>query len=330
MKRLGIIGAGAWGTALAVVGNRAGLDVTLWTRNPFVVESVSYKNRNTVYLPDVFLDPAIVVSSRLQDACATDLVLMVVPSQHVRKTAIAMSDCLAPHIPVVICAKGIERGSLALMSEVVSSVLPDNPVAVLSGPNFAIEAAKGLPTATTIACANQDLGEKIVFALGTSLFRPYLHDDMIGVQVAGAVKNVIAIACGIAAGRRMGENAAAALITRAINEVRHLVVAKGGRMDTLLGLSGIGDLILTCTSDSSRNTALGIALGQGEKLERLLEQRNGVAEGVTSAESVHQLAGMLNIEMPICGAVYEVLYKDAPVDDAIASLLDRPFTKEHI
>lgn len=328
MKRVGILGAGAWGTALAVIANRAGADVTLWTRNPFVLESVQIKNRNNVYLPDAFLDPAIVVTDRIQNACATELLLLVVPSQHIRKTCIGISDYLSPKVPLVICAKGIERGSLALMSEVVQSVLPENPVAVLSGPNFAREAAKGMPTATTIACKDEDIGEEIVFTLGTSVFRPYLHDDIIGVQVAGAVKNVIAIACGIAMGKNLGENAIAALVTRALSEVRRLTLAKGGRMDTLLGLSGLGDMILTCMSPTSRNTSLGMALAKGNTLDQILAKPGGVAEGVTSAESVVQLAELLKVEMPICKAVYDVLYKDAPVEDAIAALLERPFTKE--
>lgn len=327
--KIGIIGSGAWGTALAVICNRAGADVTLWTRNQFVLESVQTKNRNSIYLPDIFLDPAIIVTDRMQPACDVEMVLLVTPSQHVRATCISMSDYIKTDVPIVICSKGIERGSLALMTEVVKSVLPENPVAVLSGPNFAAPAAKGQPTATTIACADREMGKRIMFAIGTSLFRPYWHDDMIGVQIGGAVKNVIAVACGIARGRNLGENAIAALITRAVSEMKRLTVAKGGNVETLMGLSGLGDLILTCTSPLSRNTALGVALANGEKLENLMSGRRGaVAEGVGTAESVAQLAEMLKIDMPICKAVYDVLYKDAPLDDAISALLERPFTRE--
>jgi glycerol-3-phosphate dehydrogenase (NAD(P)+) len=328
MKHISVIGSGAWGTALAVIANRAGANVLLWTRNPFVLEAIHQKNRNTLYLPDVFLDPAITVTDSLARACSTELVLLVTPAQHVRSTCIAMANHLAATIPVVVCAKGIERGSLAMMSEVVSAVLPKNPLAILSGPNFAIEAARGLPTATTVACADAAVGEQIAFALGTSLFRPYVHDDVMGVQVGGAIKNVIAIACGIARGKGLGENAVAALMTRALTEMRRLAVAKGGRMETLMGLSGFGDLVLTCTSELSRNMSLGIRLGQGETLEKILSRRGGVTEGVATAESVHQLAAMLGIEMPICQAVYDVLYQHADLEGAVAGLLDRPFTRD--
>jgi glycerol-3-phosphate dehydrogenase (NAD(P)+) len=327
--KIGIIGAGSWGTALAVITNRAGADVTLWTRNSFVLESVMSKNRNGIYLPDVFLDPAIVVTDKMQPACDAGIVLLTVPSQHVRAICISMSDYIKTDVPIVICSKGIERGSLALMSEVVKSVLPENPIAILSGPNFALPAAKGQPTATTIACNDKEMAEKIMFAIGTSLFRPYWHDDMVGVQIGGAVKNVIAIACGIAKGKNLGENAIAALITRSMSEMKRLTIAKGGNVETLMGLSGLGDLILTCTSDSSRNTGLGVALAGGETIENITTRRRGaVAEGVATAESVAQLAEMLKIDMPICKAVYDVLYRDAPLDDAIASLLERPFTRE--
>lgn len=328
MKTISILGAGSWGTALAVIANRAGADVTIWTRNSFVIEGIHQKNRNTTYLPEVFLDPAIQVTDNLAKACDTELVLLVIPSQHVRSTCIAMAQHLDASIPVVICAKGIERGSLALMSEVVHAVLPNNPIAVLSGPNFALEAARGNPTATTVACANIDIGEQIVFSIGTSLFRPYLHDDVVGSQVGGAVKNVIAIACGIARGKGLGENTASALITRALSELRRLTVAKGGKPETLMGLSGIGDLVLTCTSQTSRNYSLGFRLGQGETLDKILASRSGVTEGVTTAESVMQLATMLQIDMPICEAVHRILYEQADIESAIAGLLDRPFTKE--
>ncbi len=328
MRKIGIIGGGAWGTALAAIANRAGADVVMWTRNKFVRESIRKRNQNDQYLPGVFLDPAIEVTENLPDPCGADMVLMVVPSQYMRSTCISMSDYLDQKVPVVICAKGIERGSLSLMHEVVQSVLPHNPVAVLSGPNFANEAAKGLPTATTVACEDARIGEQIVFSLGTSLFRPYLNNDLIGTQIGGATKNVIAIACGIAMGKGLGENARAALISRAISEMRRLCIAKGGRDDTLMGLSGVGDLVLTCTGHQSRNLSFGIALGEGREMESILGGREGVVEGVTTSESIRQLAEQLGIDMPICSAVYDVLYSDADIDQMIHQLLDRPFSPE--
>lgn len=329
MKKIGVIGAGAWGTALAIIANRAGADAVLWTRNRHVIDSIKRKNQNDPYLPDVFLDPAIKVTRKLEDACVSDMVLVVVPAQHVRSTCIAMSDYLDSSVPVVLCSKGVERGSLQLMSEVATGVLPDNPIAVLSGPNFAKEAAQGLPTATAIACQNPRVGEQIVFSLGTSLFRPYLNNDLIGTQVGGAVKNVIAVACGIAMGRQLGENARSALLTRSLSEIRRLCIARGGREETLMGLSGYGDLILTCTSPTSRNTTLGAALGAGMPVEQAINQGSGVVEGVASAESVKQLADQLNVDMPICKAVYSILYEDAAIDESITALLDRPFAREN-
>lgn len=329
MKSIGVVGGGAWGTALAVVVNRAGTgEMTLWTRNRHVYESIIDHNRNDIYLPDVYIDPSIEITRELPEVCQQDLLLMVVPAQHMRATCIAMSDYLPAETPLVICSKGVERGSLSLMSEVVQSVLPKNPVAVLSGPNFAYEAAKGKPTATTIACQDAELGEQIAFMIGSSMFRPYVQPDVIGTQIGGAVKNVIAIACGIAMGRELGENARAALITRSVSELRRLCLVKGGQGETLMGLSGLGDLILTCNSAKSRNTSLGIALGQGKTLDEVLSERKGVTEGVASAESIQQLAQMHAVDMPICRAVYEVLYEDVDIDAVITQLLDRPFTRE--
>lgn len=328
MKTIGVIGAGAWGTALAVTANRAGAEVTLWSRNTQVLQTIADKNRNLAHLPDVFLDPAIKLTDKLDRISKSDLLLLVVPAQHLRTICISLSDYLAPTVPLVICAKGIERGSMALMSEVVESVLPHNTLAVLSGPNFSLEVAQGKPTATTIACRDENIGEQIVFALGTSVFRPYLTTDIIGTQIGGAVKNVAAIACGIAMGKGLGENAIAALITRAMAEMRRLCAAKGGKTETLMGLSGMGDVMLTCTSATSRNTSLGIALGKGRSLDKVLAEREGVTEGVATAESVHQMCEMLHIEMPICEAVYDVLYSGLGVDGAISRLLERPFVKE--
>lgn len=329
LKRIGIIGAGAWGTSLAVTTNRAGAqEVVLWSRNKAVLNAIEEHNRNTAHLPDVYVDPAITATDNLPLVCATDVLLLVVPSQHMRKTCIAMSDYLSADVPLVICAKGIERGSLALMSEVVKDILPDNPVAVLSGPNFARESAEGKPTATTIACQDEALGRKLMFALGSSMFRPYWHDDVVGTQIGGAVKNVIAIACGIARGKGLGENAVAALITRAVHEMQQVCLVKGGRIQTLMGLSGFGDMILTCTSPTSRNMALGMALGKGKSLDELMESQGGVKEGVATAESIFQLTELHRLDMPICTAVYRVLYEEASIADTVNALMNRPFTRE--
>jgi glycerol-3-phosphate dehydrogenase (NAD(P)+) len=229
---------------------------------------------------------------------------------------------------VVICAKGVEETSGALMSEVAAAALPGARLAILSGPTFAGEVARGLPTAVTLASADQELGGALIAALGTRSFRPYLGDDVVGAEIGGAVKNVLAIACGIVAGRRLGDNARAALITRGLAEMVRLARAKGGRAETLMGLSGLGDLTLTCTALQSRNHSLGFALGEGTALDEILGRRRSVAEGVSSAAAVAALASRLGVDMPIVAAVDAILHHGADIDQSIASLLARPFRGE--
>ncbi len=328
--RIGVVSAGAWGTALAIAANRAGSKAILYSGNHNVVESIINRRTNDVYLPDIFIDPAIDITNKLAEVCASDMLILAVPSQHVRSTCILLSDQLEPGVPIIIATKGIERGSLALMSEVVSSILPKNPLAILSGPNFAIEVAKGLPTATTIACQDSYLANKIIFAIGGKYFRPYYTDDIIGTQIGGAVKNVIAIACGIAIGRGFGENAKAALITRGIAEMVRLCIAKGGRKETLMGFSGFGDLILTCGSATSRNMSLGLELGRRKMPVGIIIEnfQHKLAEGVATADSINDLAGMIGISMPICKAVHGIISESIGIDQAIAQLLERPFVSE--
>jgi len=327
--RVGVIGGGAWGTALAILANRAGSEVTLGTRNTNVIQSILERRSNEAYLPSIFIDPDIKVTDKLGEACQNHLVILAVPSHILRSVCITISDMLAPDVPIVLASKGIERGSLMLMSEVAQSILPRNPIAIISGPNFADEAARGLPTATTIACADHALWDMLIYALGGYLFRPYLTADIIGTQIGGAVKNVIAIACGIAIGKNFGENARAALVTRGFAEIVRLTIAKGGKYETLMGLSGLGDLILTCGSAKSRNMSFGIAIGQGRSKEEILTGRGRSAtEGIVAAESISKLAKKFSLSMPICDAVYRILHEHAPMDAVIAELLERPFVCE--
>ena len=327
--RVGVIGGGAWGTALSILCNRAGSSVMLCTRNNNVIQSIVERRINDIYLPSVFIDPNIGVSDKLNEACKGDILILAVPSHTLRSVCIGMSDLLATHIPIVLASKGIERGSLMLMSEVVKSILPHNPVAILSGPNFADEAARGSPTATTISCADSALWDMLMYAIGGRLFRPYMTADMIGTQLGGAVKNVIAIACGIAIGKNFGENARSAIVTRGFTEIARLTIAKGGKYETLMGLSGLGDLILTCGSIKSRNMSFGMALGQGKSKEEILAQRGRTAtEGIIAAESVVKLAKKHAVAMPICDAVHRILYENANVDQVIGELLERPFASE--
>lgn len=326
MRRIGIIGAGAWGTALAQVLRRAGQEVAIWAREPDVVAGINRDHQNNLFLPGIALDPAIRadgdIGTIVRDA---EILLLAVPSQFLRA---ACRHVGRTGVPVVICAKGIETGTAAPMSDIVAAELPGAPIAVLSGPTFAAEVAAGLPTAVTLATRDPALGPSLVAALGTRNLRPYLTDDVIGAEIGGAVKNVLAIACGIVEGRRLGDNARAALITRGLAEMVRLAVAKGGRAETLMGLSGLGDLVLTCTATQSRNYSLGLALGRGRALKDILAERVSVAEGVDSAASAAVLAKRLGIDMPITDAVDAILHRGAPIDDVVAALLSRPFRSE--
>ncbi|MBE0532771.1 MAG: NAD(P)-dependent glycerol-3-phosphate dehydrogenase [Rhodospirillales bacterium] len=328
MRRIGIIGAGAWGTALAAAARRAGRDVMLWAYEPEVADTINRTRENTLYLPGVRLDPAIRATPELAEAAAADALLLAMPAQRVRHLCQALAPSLGHRPPVVICAKGIEQKSGALMTEVVGEALPGLPFAVLSGPTFAAEVARELPTAVTLACAEPGLAETLAAALRTPRFRVYHSADVAGAQVGGAVKNVLAIACGIVEGRGLGDNARAALITRGLAEIVRLGLAKGAEPETFLGLCGLGDITLTCNATQSRNLSLGLALGQGETLEAVLAARHSVAEGVFTASSVVALARRLGVDMPISEAVDGILNAGADVEATIAGLLARPFKAE--
>ena len=327
-RTAGVIGAGAWGTALALVCARAGLDVILQAREPEVVESVANRRVNEAFLPGVVLDDRISVTAELGALGPCDLVLAVPPAQFMRSTL----DAYAPHhrdgAPIVLCSKGIERGSLKLMTEVLAETIPDAPAAVLSGPSFAADVSKGLPTAVTLACADARLGEALMETLSGPAFRPYLATDLIGAEVGGAIKNVLAIACGISEGRRLGRSAHAALITRGFAEMTRLGVALGGEPETVAGLCGLGDLVLTCSSPQSRNMSLGLALGEGRTIEQALAGKRSVAEGYESAPAVRELARKMGVEMPICEATAALLAGETTVDAMIEGLLSRPLKAE--
>ena len=299
MERIGVIGGGAWGTALAAVAARAGRAVTLWAREPDVIAGINERHENRRFLPGVPLEYSIRATADLDEAADADLLLLVTPAQHLAETTERIAQATNCATPAVICPKGIERRTGALMSEAVCRVAPALPIAVLSGPTFAREVAEGLPAAVSLACEDARRGAAIVDALGVPAFRPYLTDDLIGVQIGGAVKNVIAIAAGIAIGRGLGDNARAAIIARGFAELVRLAVAKGARMETLAGLSGLGDLVLTCTSDQSRNFAFGRAVGSGTAPKAALASSEAVTEGHESAPAVVTMAGSLGVEMPI-------------------------------
>jgi glycerol-3-phosphate dehydrogenase (NAD(P)+) len=329
LRRFAVIGAGAWGTALALVATRAGRHAILWAREREVVESIIQRGENAAFLPGVALEPPFAVTDEFHAALEeVDAVILAVPAQFLRPVLTEVVRYIPPAAPLVLAAKGIERETGALLSEAIAGALPKHPLVILSGPTFAAEVAKGLPTAVTLAARERTMAEAMAQALGGRGFRPYASDDPIGVEIGGAVKNVIAIACGIVVGRGLGENARAALLTRGLAEITRLGVAKGARAETFMGLSGLGDLALTCGSPQSRNMSLGVALGQGKALAEILSARRSVAEGVTTAPAVLALARRLGVEMPIVSAVNAVLHEGADIDEAIAALLSRPLKAE--
>ncbi len=323
-----VLGAGAWGTALAQVAAAAGRKVMIWAREPEVVQSINGARENALFLPGIALHPSVRATGSLEAVAKAKLILAAPPAQHMR----AMLRALKPHLPtgtpIVLCAKGIERGTSALMTEVIAEELPTTACAVLSGPGFAKDVARGLPTATTIATPLETLAQCIVATIGLPTFRPYIADDLIGAEIGGAVKNVIAIGCGVAEGRKLGDGARAALITRGFHELTRLGLAMGAKAETMNGLCGLGDLVLTCSSMSSRNTSLGASLGEGRKLADILAERRSVAEGAESAPAVVALAKKHNVEMPICAAVDDIIAGRTDIDSAIKALLSRPFRAE--
>ena len=329
MNSIGVIGGGAWGTALAQVCARPGREVILWAREPEVVESVNARHENTTFLPGIALDPTIRATGDFADLAGVAMVLAVPPAQHLRATLMAFAPHVRSGLPIVLCSKGVEQGSLKLMTEVLAETIPHAAPAVLSGPSFAGEVARGLPTAVTLACPEDGCAEDLGEAIATPTFRPYFATDMIGAEAGGAVKNVLAIACGIVEGRGLGRSAHAAVITRGFSELTRIAVALGGEAETVAGLCGLGDLVLTCSSPQSRNMSVGLALGRGLSLHDALAGKLSVAEGVASAPAVRDLARKLGVETPICDAVAAILAGQVEVDEAIRDLLSRPLREEN-
>jgi glycerol-3-phosphate dehydrogenase (NAD(P)+) len=320
---IGIIGGGAWGTALAQVAAGDGSDVLLWAREDEVVASINRDHVNALYLPGIALSRAVRATGAIGDMAACDLLLLVTPAQHLR----SVLGGLEASVPLILCAKGIEANSRMLMSEVARDV-SGAPIAVLSGPTFAHEVAAGLPTAVTLACEDEALGETLARRLARPAFRPYLSTDVIGAEIGGAVKNVLAIGCGVVEGRGLGQNARAALISRGFAEMTRFGLARGARRETLAGLSGLGDLVLTCSSTSSRNFSLGLGLGQGRSAAEMLADRLSVAEGASTAPVLQQAARAAGVDMPVVDAVCALL-AGTDAGSVVDALMARPLRPEH-
>ena len=317
-----VIGAGAWGTALAGVASRAGRSVALYARSEKSAAAIA-ASRSNPKLPGARLDAAIEVTADIGRVALADIVLIATPAQHLRAAVAALGPRLKAGTPLVACAKGIERGTHKFMTEVIAEAAPRSRPAILSGPGFAGEVARALPTAVTLAAEGERLARDLVHALGSATFRPYHTTDVRGVEIGGAAKNVLAIAAGIAAGKNLGASAQAALTTRGFSEMARLGRASGARSETLVGLSGLGDLILTCASPQSRNFALGLALGRGEP-----KPPGKLAEGEFTAQVLVELAAAQDVDMPVSNAVADILRGAVTIDDAVESLLTRPFKAE--
>lgn len=334
IKNISVIGAGAWGTALAQMlagQNRLDTRVILYARDAGLANDINARHENRTYLAGCPLSPALTALGDLKAAVGeADMLVMAVPAQHFATSLAAIAPMARPGTPVINTAKGIAIDTGERLSQVAARVAPQLPYAALSGPSFAHEVAKDMPTAVTLATANAPLetAREWASALSSPTFRPYLADDIIGVEYAGAMKNVIAIACGVVHGRRLGENARAAVMIRGMSEITRLAVAAGGYEHTFLGLAGMGDLVLTCNSMASRNFSLGAALGEGKTLADVMAGRVTVAEGVSTAKAVHAEAALRQIDMPICRAVYELLHENRALDDIIAGLLSRDLKEE--
>jgi glycerol-3-phosphate dehydrogenase (NAD(P)+) len=326
IAHIGVVGGGAWGSVLACLARRAGRQVTLWSRDPAISRSIAGERINPVYLPGQPMEAGIESAADLSQLRGCDAILLACPAQAVR----LLLRSLPGASPLVICAKGIETATGLLMPEVLAQELPGRAFAMLSGPSFAEEAVRGLPTAVSIATQDSDLGRDLAEALAAGAFRPYWTHDVTGVALGGAVKNVLAIAAGIVEGRGLGHNATAALITRGFAEMARLGLAMGAELETLTGLSGLGDLVLTCHGPLSRNRSLGEALGKGTALARHMQGRRQVVEGEATAPAVLARAARHGIEMPICAAVDAILHKGASLDEAIRALLARPLRREGV
>lgn len=327
IKHIGVMGAGSWGTALAYTAQEAGRDVTIWGRDANIITALNNGSGNPAYLPGIKL-PRLPATTDITELGSADAILAIVPAQFTRSAFESAANHIKPGTPVILCSKGIERGSLKFMTDVLHETIPHSVAAVLSGPSFAADVARGLPTAITLACEEESLGTQLMHAIGRPYFRPYWSGDLIGAEIGGAVKNVLAIACGMVLGKGLGRSAHAATITRGFGEMRRLNAALGGRPETLGGLCGMGDLVLTCSSEMSRNMSFGMELGKGRSPQDILSERKAVTEGAATAPALMTLAGKHGVEMPICDAMARILASQISVDEAVESLLNRPFGAE--
>ncbi len=329
LKNICVLGAGSWGTALANVSAEAGCASRIWGRDPTVLNEIEGQRTNTRYLPGILLNPAIKIEPQLGKAIAgADWVVCAIPTQQIRSVLEPVSIELTGKV-IINAAKGLEQNTYCRVSEIFANLNRKHEYVILSGPSFAQEVASRLPTAVTVACKNKAIASTIQMTISTPYFRIYTATDIAGIELAGALKNIIAIAAGIVAGLRLGHNAQAAVINRGIAEMIRLGKKKGARPESFLGLAGVGDLILTCTGPLSRNRRLGMGLGEGKKIDTLIRELGGVAEGYFTVRAAHELAKKLGVEMPITEQIFGILYENKPVQGAVKQLMERELKEEY-
>lgn len=329
MTSVSIIGSGAWGTALAAAADRAGTKTTIWSKDESTVAGIKNTGENPECFPKQKLSTNITATTDLKEACQSNIIVISVPAQYAREVSKKMASLVADDSYIIVASKGIEQSSGKLMSEVMNETLPGRSIGIISGPSFAEEVFKGLPSAVTLAAESLTTSTWLARAFNSPNLRIYASDDVIGAQLGGALKNVLAIASGIVEGHHLGENARAMIITRGLSEISRLAVAKGGKVETLYGLSGLGDICLTCTSKTSRNYLFGFEIGRGKSIQEILETSKALTEGLYTSRTVAKLANELEVDMPICKAVDDILNNGVPIDEAIHVLTDRPPTVEY-
>ena len=328
LKNIGIIGAGAWGTALSCILNKKE-NITIWSYEKKTVHQINKYRTNKTFLPNIKIPNNISATNNLKDLMSCKFIFVCVPSQFIKKIILKFKNFYKKDMIFVNCSKGIEHSSKLLISDIIKKILPGSEVAILSGPSFAIEVAKKKPTAVTIACKNQNNAKKLAILLNSKNFRCYYTNDVIGVQFGGIIKNILAIASGIVKSQKLGSSAKAALMTRGLSEMKRIGLAYGAKESTFYGLSGLGDLILTCNSELSRNFSTGLLVGKGKKINEIIKSKKTISEGIINSKTIFNLSKKKRIEMPVCGSVYKILYKKNKIKNTIEKILSRDIKKEN-
>tara|TARA_B100001245_G_scaffold39916_1_gene25580 strand:- start:628 stop:1626 length:999 start_codon:yes stop_codon:yes gene_type:complete len=328
LKNIGIIGAGAWGTALSCILNKKE-NITIWSYEKKTVHQINKYRTNKTFLPNIKIPNNISATNNLKDLMSCKFIFICVPSQFIKKIILKFKNFYKKDMIFVNCSKGIEHSSKLLISDTIKKILPGSEVAILSGPSFAIEVAKKKPTAVTIACKNQNNAKKLAILLNSKNFRCYYTNDVIGVQFGGIIKNILAIASGIVKSQKLGSSAKAALMTRGLSEMKRIGLAYGAKESTFYGLSGLGDLILTCNSELSRNFSTGLLVGKGKKINEIIKSKKTISEGIINSKTIFNLSKKKRIEMPVCGSVYKILYKKNKIKNTIEKILSRDIKKEN-